>query len=573
MPSAPRVRGDRQPRAVSGLRFAFYGRISTSEYQDPVSSRAWQLEAAQRLVAGRGRIVVEFFDPGASRSLPWVKRPQAAALLTAAAARDREFDAVVVGEFERAFAGGEARRVIETLRGFGVQLWLPEVEGPINLDEPDHRALLMLLGHQSQREVLRTRLRVRSAMAVQVREQGRHQGGRPPYGYQLVDAGPHPNQMQASWGRRRHRLEVDPVAAPHVRWIFARRLAGMSAAGIARELNERRIPSPGVYDRVRNPHRAQAVWTLRTVAAILANPRYTGRQVWNRQFTDHREAVPGDKRSSLGPVRIWNPRSDWVISEDRTHPALVSDDDFTAAQGITAQAVPENGSQRRYALTDLLICASCRRRLAGHWVNGRPGYRCRHGHTSAQPVSEDAPRWVYWSETRLVEQLIAGNAALADYSSASDVAAHLRRCDAVIVCGAGTVVIETADNQPITPRAVQAEHDAAETAEAAAEDVLTMKDRPQSGAEQDEHPDLRSSRAGRRSHRRQAARNPIRSHQDGDDCTCGGRSPEGKPDRSVSSCRLTERLCASGCGLDKPDPPSGATASPSVDALSTTGGR
>jgi hypothetical protein len=55
-----------------------------------------------------------------------------------------------------------------------------------------------------------------------------------------------------------------------------------------------------------------------------------------------------------------------VISEGRTHPALVSDADFTAAQGITAQAVPEDGSQRRYALTGLLICASCRRRLAGH---------------------------------------------------------------------------------------------------------------------------------------------------------------------------------------------------------------
>jgi hypothetical protein len=86
----------------------------------------------------------------------------------------------------------------------------------------------------------------------------------------------------------------------------------------------------------------------------LANPRYTGRQVWNRQFTDHREAVPGDKRSSLGPVRIWNPRSDWVISPDRTHPALVTDDTFTAAQEISAQAVPEDGSQRRYSLIGLL---------------------------------------------------------------------------------------------------------------------------------------------------------------------------------------------------------------------------
>ncbi len=33
-------------------------------------------------------------------------------------------------------------------------------------------------------------------------------------------------------------------------------------------------------------HRTGTASTLRTVAAILANPRYTGRQVWNRQRTD-----------------------------------------------------------------------------------------------------------------------------------------------------------------------------------------------------------------------------------------------------------------------------------------------
>jgi site-specific DNA recombinase len=331
--------------------------------------------------------------------------------------------------------------VIETLHGLGLRLWLPEAQGPVDLDEPDHRALLMMLGHQSQREVLRTRFRVRTAMAAQVREQGRHQGGRPPYGYQLVDAGPHPNQIQASWGRRQHRLDIDPVTAPHVRWIFARRQTGMRAAGIARELNERRIPSPGVYDRARNPHRAQAGWTLRTVAAILANPRYTGRQVWNRQFTDHREAVPGDRRSSLGPVRIWNPRSVWVISPTRTHPALVSEDDFTAAQQITAQAAPDDGRQRRYALTGLLICGICGRRMAGHWVNHRPGYRCRHGHTTAHPANQDAPRWIYWAEARLLEHVIAGNAALADTGDAGGLATYLRTRDAVVVCGRDTVTI------------------------------------------------------------------------------------------------------------------------------------
>ena len=101
------------------------------------------------------------------------------------------------------------------------------------------------------------------------------------------------------------------------------------AAGWERSLNERGVPSPGVYDRERNPHRSTAVWTLRTVAAILANPRDTGRQMWNRQFTDHREAVPGDKRSSRGQSGS-GPRSDWVVSDEPTHPALISDADYLA---------------------------------------------------------------------------------------------------------------------------------------------------------------------------------------------------------------------------------------------------
>lgn len=58
--------------------------------------------------------------------------------------------------------------------------------------------------------------------------------------------------------------------------------------------------------------------TSRTVAAILANPRYTGRHVWNRQYTHQREAVPGDRRSSRGLVRVWNSRSDCVISAKPT---------------------------------------------------------------------------------------------------------------------------------------------------------------------------------------------------------------------------------------------------------------
>ena len=63
-------------------------------------------------------------------------------------------------------------------------------------------------------------LRVRTAMATQTRDQGRYLGGRPPYGYRLADAGPHPNKAYAARGRRAHRLEPDPHTAPVVRWMF-----------------------------------------------------------------------------------------------------------------------------------------------------------------------------------------------------------------------------------------------------------------------------------------------------------------------------------------------------------------
>ena len=254
-PARSRVRGRHHRGIAAGLRFAFYGRISTDGYQDPASSRQWQYDQAVRLTAGHGPVVAEYFDVGYSRSLPWHRRPHAAALLRAVSRPDRGFDAVVIGEYERAFVGHQPLQIIPYLQSHGVAVWLPEADGPIDLTDPTHRALIMLLGHQSEREVLRARRRTTQAMSTQARDQGRHLGGRPPYGYRLVDAGPHPNRIHAQWGRRLHRLDPDPVTAGTVRWIFARRLAGASTASIARALNERHIPPPSAHDPARNKHR------------------------------------------------------------------------------------------------------------------------------------------------------------------------------------------------------------------------------------------------------------------------------------------------------------------------------
>jgi hypothetical protein len=50
-------------------------------------------------------IVADFFDTGQSRTLAWPRRPQTAALVAQRADPDPGWDAIVIGEYERAFYG------------------------------------------------------------------------------------------------------------------------------------------------------------------------------------------------------------------------------------------------------------------------------------------------------------------------------------------------------------------------------------------------------------------------------------------------------------------------------------
>jgi site-specific DNA recombinase len=145
-----------------GLRFAVYGRVSTEDWQDPVTSRARQREQAGVLVAGHGRIVAEFFDSGHSRTLPWARRPQAASLVAALADPDRGWDAIVTGEYERAFCGSQYAAMAPLFEHYGVGLWMPEVGGRIDWHAEDHEQMMLALGLSSKREITRTRIRVRT---------------------------------------------------------------------------------------------------------------------------------------------------------------------------------------------------------------------------------------------------------------------------------------------------------------------------------------------------------------------------------------------------------------------------
>ena len=64
------------------------------------------------------------------------------------------------------------------LEHYGVQPWMPETGGRVDYQSEHDEKTMTVLGLSSKREITRTSIRVRTAMAAQTREQGRYLGGR-----------------------------------------------------------------------------------------------------------------------------------------------------------------------------------------------------------------------------------------------------------------------------------------------------------------------------------------------------------------------------------------------------------
>jgi site-specific DNA recombinase len=190
---------------------------------------------------------------------------------------------VVIGEPQREFYGNQFGNTFPLFVHFGVALWVPEVGGPIDPNNEAYDLIMSVFGGMPKGERNRIKVRVRTAMAAQAQMEGRFLGGRPPYGYRLAELGPHPNPAKAADGRRLHALEIDPRTAPVVERIFREYLSGVGLFALAQRLTADDIPCPSAADRDRNRHRSGIAWSKSAIRAILTNPRYTGRQVWNRQ--------------------------------------------------------------------------------------------------------------------------------------------------------------------------------------------------------------------------------------------------------------------------------------------------
>jgi site-specific DNA recombinase len=151
-----------------------------------------------------------------------------------------------------------------------------------------------------------------------------------------------------------------------------------------------------------------------------AHPRYTGRQVWNKQRRDEVLLDVEDVAAGHQTKLRWNDRSDWISSAEPTHEALVSGEDYAAVQEQTAPGMhrptPMKGrtTGRSYVLSGLVRCAVCGRRMEGTYVHETARYRCKYPSEYALANKVEYPKTVYVREESIVPPLDSWIAGLFD---------------------------------------------------------------------------------------------------------------------------------------------------------------
>ncbi|WP_328617185.1 recombinase family protein [Amycolatopsis sp. NBC_00355] len=222
-------------------------------------------------------------------------------------------------------------------------------------------------------------------MDAQVINEGRHEGGRAPYGYIVVDGGPHPHPRKAADGLQLRILHIDDEAAAIVRRIFTEYLRGYGDHAIAAGLNRDHIPCPSARHPEQNRHRRGDGWIGSTIRSILENPRYTGYAVFGR-WTKTEVLLNPDDVSAGHTVRFRRAAPDRVVrSRLPAHPPIVTVRQFTQVQLLRREKTLAGRSRaerhgrhtrHKYLFQGLIRCTACNRKMQSSTTGPHHYYRC-----------------------------------------------------------------------------------------------------------------------------------------------------------------------------------------------------
>ena len=195
------------------MRFAFYGRVSTEDQQDPESSKQWQSPRSLGLIEPpAARSSRSSSTSGRAGRCRGSAGPRPRGCSAAIARPDRGFDAVVIGEPQRAFYGNQFGLTFPVFAHYGVELWVPEVGGA---DRPRLRGARPRDDRSSAGCRRASGRGSRPASARPWPPRRRSRAGSSAGGRRTATGSPTPartrTRRKAADGKRLHRLEPDPV--------------------------------------------------------------------------------------------------------------------------------------------------------------------------------------------------------------------------------------------------------------------------------------------------------------------------------------------------------------------------
>ena len=233
--------------------------------------------------------------------------------------------------------------------------------------------------------------KVRSSQSIK-REKGDYIGAFAPYGYVKSE-------------KNKNKLVPDLGVAGIVQEIFAKKLAGVSANCIAKELNARGVLSPAEYKKQQGQNfktnfqgAKQSQWSAKTVIRILQDEVYIGTVVQGKRA----------KVSYKVKKEINRPQSEWIRVENM-HEAIVRKSDFDAVQLLMSRdSIKSSETSASYMYSALLYCGDCGKSMVRRksLVNGREHicYICssynRYGNCSRHTMREEDLNNIVLSELK-----------------------------------------------------------------------------------------------------------------------------------------------------------------------------
>ncbi len=365
------------------VRAVSYIRQSKRREDDSQASPEAQRDKCEALITAKGwDLAGTFADVGRSGWDPNVERPEFVEMM--AAVRAGHVDAVVVFALSRLTRQGafEAMKIEEELRQYGVLL--VSVEEPfLDTSTPVGVAIFGLIAALAKQESDMKSAYI-TATKEGIRKAGGHTSGMAPYGF---------TSERVQRGKLNVvRLVPDSTEAVHVRQMVVWATEGVSAASIARRLNEVEVPTKNAKDENRltarrkrahsEPANAPA-WTSTTVLRVLRDPRLAGYAIeWQGRTVKTKDA-PG----TAGKRAILRDDEGRPLA---AHEAIVNPDEWWRLQDVlNGRTLVVKHSRRSVpsllAGAGILFCDVCGSVMVTDQRNGKRLYRCNRASAGLVP--------------------------------------------------------------------------------------------------------------------------------------------------------------------------------------------